>query len=41
MNIFTSKSKYELGMVKDTYEPIDLKAIYERVKKKREQERTV
>lgn len=35
MKIFTSKSKYNLGMTKDNFEPLDLKAIYEKVKKKK------
>lgn len=34
MTIFQSKSKYNLGMTKEPYEPIDLKAIYEKVKRK-------
>ena len=35
MNLFSRKSKYDLGLTKEPYEPIDIKAIYEKVKKKR------
>jgi len=40
MNLFNSKSKYSLGMTKEpsVNEPIDLKALYEKVKKKKEKE---
>lgn len=38
MTIFLSKSKYSIGMTKEPVEPIDLKAIYERVKQKKEKE---
>ena len=36
MNQFLSKSKYNLGLTKEPYEPIDIKAIYEKVKKKKD-----
>lgn len=36
MTIFLSKSKYSIGMTKEPVEPIDLKAIYEKVKRKKE-----
>jgi hypothetical protein len=39
MNIFRNKSKYELGLTKEPYEPIDLKAIYDKVRKKKEKEK--
>lgn len=32
MNIFTSKSKYNIGMKNDNYSPPDLMEIYNRVK---------
>lgn len=35
MKIFTSKSKYNLGMTKDNFAPVDIHAIYEKVKKKK------
>lgn len=38
MNIFQSKSKKNIGMTKEPFEPIDLKALYERAKKKRDKQ---
>ena len=38
MGIFQHKSKYNLGMTKDNFEPIDIRAIYEKVKKKKEEQ---
>lgn len=40
MKLFSSKSRYNLGMNKDNFEPIDLMEIYKRVqeRKKKEQE---
>ena len=37
MNLFTSKSKYNLGLTKEPVEqPLDLMSIYEKVKKKKQ-----
>lgn len=36
MGIFQSKSKYNIGMTKEPFEPVSLKELYERAKKKRE-----
>lgn len=39
MNIFLSKSKYSIGMTKEPYEPVDLKALYEKARQKKIEEK--
>ena len=35
--IFTKKPRLTLGLTKEPYQPVDLKAIYEKVKKRRKE----
>lgn len=38
MRLFSTKSRYSIGMTKEPVEPVDLMAIYEKVRKRKKEE---